>query len=411
MKFFFPDSHDLVDPSFDFDTESRSENRIRQRNDQYAHEVFEEPPYSGLLVSKAIVDGTEKGAGKYTIAQRHRLLREGVREFFRIGNRPLETMGDCGAFSYVREEYPPYSVDEVIDFYLNCGVDYGVSVDHVILAFQRDDSALMETDAGQDLVAGYQRRQEITLQLAREFLAAQKRRKLPFVPLGVAQGWSPASYAHAVKELQKMGYTYIGVGGLVPLQSDDILAALCAIEKVRKSRTSLHLFGVNRCEHLDAFRDYGVVSFDSTSPLLQAFKHDRDNYYTESFKYSAIRVPQVEGNAKFGSRIRAGEVNQDQARKLELACLKSLKRFDQQGGSVPRLLKLLRDYDEIHDGRKDRSEDYGKTLEDRPWKQCPCRVCRELGIHVVIFRGAERNRRRGFHNLYVTYHHFHQGRS
>ncbi len=119
-------------------------------------------------------------------------------------------------------------------------------------------------------------------------------------------------------------------------------------------------------------------------------------------------MPQVEGNAKFGNRIRAGEVNQDQARKLELACLKSLKRFDQQGGSVRGLLKLLRDYDEIHDGRKDRSEDYGKTLEDRPWKTCPCRVCRELGIHVVIFRGAERNRRRGFHNLYVTYHHFHQ---
>jgi hypothetical protein len=60
--------------------------------------------------------------------------------------------------------------------------------------------------------------------------------------------------------------------------------------------------------------------------LLQAFKHDRDNYYTESFKYYAIRVPQVEGNAKFGSRIRAGEVNQDQARKLELACLKGLSR-------------------------------------------------------------------------------------
>ena len=231
MKFFFPDSHDLVDPSFDFETESRSEHRIRQRNDQYAHEVFEEPPYSGLLVSKAIVDGTEKGAGKYTIAQRHRLLREGVREFFRIGDRPLETMGDCGAFSYVREEFPPYTVEEVIDFYLNCGVDYGVSVDHVILAFQGDDSAAAETDAGRELVAGYQRRQEITLQLAREFLTLHKRRKLPFTPLGVAQGWSPASYARAVKELQKMGYAYIGVGGLVPLQSDDILAALARSTK------------------------------------------------------------------------------------------------------------------------------------------------------------------------------------
>ncbi|MCL4206655.1 MAG: hypothetical protein KJ000_29580 [Pirellulaceae bacterium] len=406
MKFFFPDSHDLVDPSFDFQTETRSEHRIRHRNDQYAHELFEQPPYSGMLVSKAIVDGTEKGAGKYTVAQRHRLLRQGVREFFRIGDRPLETMGDCGAFSYVREEYPPYSVEEVIDFYLDCQIDYGVSVDHVILAFQSDEAAA--TEAGQAALAGYRQRQAITLDLAREFLALHKRRKLPFTPLGVAQGWSPASYAAAVRDLQKMGYSYIGVGGLVPLQSADILASLKAIDKVRRVKTGLHLFGVNRCEHLDEFRDFGVVSFDSTSPLLQAFKHDRDNYYTESCKYSAIRVPQVEGNAKLGNRIRAGEINQEAARKLELACLKALTRFDEQGGSVPQLLKLLRDYDLLHDGRKDRSEDYGRTLQDRPWATCPCQVCRDLGIHVVIFRGAERNRRRGFHNLYVTYHHFHK---
>lgn len=405
MKFFFPDSHDLVDPSFDFETESRSENRIRHRNDQYAHEVFEEPPYSGLLVSKAIVDGTEKGSGKYTIAQRHRLLRQGVREFFRIGDRSLETMGDCGAFSYVQEKHPPYTVEEVIDFYLNCQVDYGVSVDHVILAFQSDETAA--TQAGREALVGYRERQAVTLKLARDFLTLHKQRKLPFTPLGVAQGWSPASYATAVRELQKMGYSYIGVGGLVPLQSDDILASLQAIDQVRRPTTGLHLFGVNRCEHLDEFRDYGVVSFDSTSPLLQAFKHDRDNYYTQSFKYSAIRVPQVEGNAKLGNRIRAGEVNQEEARKLELASLKALKRFDAQGGSILGILKLLRDYDLLHDGRKDRSEDYGRTLEDRPWKTCPCRICRDLGIHVVLFRGAERNRRRGFHNLYVTYHHFH----
>src|SRR4051812_30700775 len=130
MNFFFPDSHDLVDPSFDFKTEQRSQHRVRHQDAQYAHELFDESPYSGILVSKAIVDGTEKGAGKYTTAQRLRLLSLGVREFLRFGQRPLETMGDCGAFSYVREKTPPYSVDEVITFYLDCGFDFGVSVDH-----------------------------------------------------------------------------------------------------------------------------------------------------------------------------------------------------------------------------------------------------------------------------------------
>ena len=93
MKFFFPDSQDLVDPSFDFEKESRSELRIRHQDDQYAHEVFSKPPYDGILVSKAIVDGTSEGSGRYTLAQRHRFYRVGVREFFRLGG--LEA-GDHG---------------------------------------------------------------------------------------------------------------------------------------------------------------------------------------------------------------------------------------------------------------------------------------------------------------------------
>ena len=44
-------------------------------------------------------------------------------------------MGDCGAFSYVRDDKPPYSPDEVIDFYSECGFDLGISVDHVILGY------------------------------------------------------------------------------------------------------------------------------------------------------------------------------------------------------------------------------------------------------------------------------------
>ncbi len=44
-------------------------------------------------------------------------------------------MGDCGAFTYVREDDPPYTVDEVIDFYEDCGFDAGISLDHVILGF------------------------------------------------------------------------------------------------------------------------------------------------------------------------------------------------------------------------------------------------------------------------------------
>src|SRR3954470_5398174 len=129
MHFYFPDSQDQIDPSFDFDAEERSPFRIRQRDDLYAHEVLDPVPYNGILISKAMVDGVAGGAGRYSAQQRQRLSRVGVREFFRLDSAPgnrLDAMGDCGAFTYVREAAPPYSVDEGIDFYHGWRLDSGL---------------------------------------------------------------------------------------------------------------------------------------------------------------------------------------------------------------------------------------------------------------------------------------------
>lgn len=405
MKFFFPDAQDLVDPSFDFDAEIRSELRVRHRDDQYAHEALSSPPYDGMLISKAIVEGHGEEGGRYTLAQRQRLLREGTREFFRVSGRPIEFMGDCGAFTYVKEKVPPVTVDEVLDFYEACGVDYGVSVDHIILAFQPE---LDHCIPGLDVVPeAWRERQDITLELAGDFLQRHAAKKGRFTPVGVAQGWSPLSYAHCVDRLQKMGYRYIGLGGMVALKSKDILACLKAVAQVRQPETRLHLFGVTRCEHINAFSAFGVASFDSTSPLRQAFKHDRENYYTSEKLYAAVRVPQVEGNNKLQQRIMSGAVKQEEARRLEQACLEALKAYDRNRKGLEKCLALLREYDLVHDGRKDRTKDNRAVLQDQPWKRCPCEICRQLGIHVVLFRGAERNRRRGFHNLFVTYRRVH----
>lgn len=51
-------------------------------------------------------------------------------------------------------------------------------------------------------------------------------------------------------------------------------------------------------------------------------------------------------------------------------------------------------------------EDYRKTLRSRPWGWCDCPICENLGIEVAIFRGNNRNRRRGFHNTYRFYQQF-----
>jgi len=394
MKFFFPDSQDYVDPSFDFESEERSSLRIRQRDDHYAHEEFASPPFDGLLVSRAVVD-----SGRYTLAQKHRLLRVGLTEFFRLGGKKLETMGDCGAFSYVREEYPPYSIDEIITFYEGLGFDYGLSVDHVILAYDPTEKSVS---------VDWKRRRDITLQLANEFIREHKHRGSRFVPIGVAQGWSPASYADSVERLQKMGYDYVALGGMVPLKTVDILACLEAVGTYRLPETRVHLLGVTRCEQVRQFGTYGVTSFDSTSPLRQAFKDLKDNYYAPDRTYSAIRVPQVEANPELSRRILAGKVDQNEARRLEKECLRTLAAYDSAATSIESVLKLLREYEQLHDGSGNRTEIYREVLADKPWKKCPCDICRRIGIQVILFRGAERNRRRGFHNIFVFYQRLHQ---
>ena len=399
MKFFFPDAHDLVDPSFDFRTERRIFAGSRQQSQLYAHEVLDEPPYDGMLLSKAMIDpNTASKSVRYSFAQVQRLKRLGVREFLRLDRpglkRRIETMGDCGAFSYVNEPKPPFGTDAVIEFYLDCKFDYGISLDHVILGYREDG-------AGVEIPDTWRERFAITQELAAEFLRRHRADKLPFAPLGAAQGWSPASYRDAVVGLQKMGYSYIALGGMVPLRTQEILASLEAIKEVRKKGTRLHLLGISRLENLVAFERSGVYSFDSTSPLKRAFMDDRDNYHTPSRTYTAVRIPQVEGNAQLKKLILAGEVDFTQARKLEVACFEGVLEYDQGNLELETLLERLREYEAVWHGKKDDSARYRETLADKPWKKCSCAVCRKLGVHVVIFRGAERNRRRGFHNLHA----------
>jgi hypothetical protein len=152
---------------------------------------------------------------------------------------------------------------------------------------------------------------------------------------------------------------------------------------------------------MPAFKGMGVASFDSTSPFRQAFKDDRDNYYVLDRAYAAIRVPQVDGNTTLKSRIRAGQVDQRKARLAEQRCLRRLAAFDAGEATVSEVLDALASYGEIVKPDRDYTEQHRELLETAPWKGCDCGICEEIGIHICIFRGTERNKRRGFHNLSV----------
>lgn len=395
MKFYFPDSQDLVSPTYDFINDEYSPFRVRQRDDVYAHQAVTPIPYDGILVSKAVVDGSMKGAGKYSAPQRERFYRLGVRNFFRLPET-CSTIGDCGAFNYIDEEHPPYEVDEVLDFYGRCEFDAGISIDHIIFGYIPEESDAEPEPA-------WEERQQISLELAENFITATQAQGSRFEPVGAAQGWGPESYAHSVAELQKMGYRRIALGGMVPLKSHEILACLRAIDGIRSPGIGLHLLGINRVDSMEQFARHGVTSFDSTSAFRQAFMDDRNNYHTATDSYTAIRVPQVDGNPALKRLILSGNVSQAEAIIAERSCLRALREFDSGETALEDVMQTLAVYEALVLDPKKKSylEHYERTLSDSPWRNCPCALCKKHGIEIAIFRGTERNKRRGFHNLTI----------
>lgn len=399
MKFFFPDSQDQVDPLFDMISEEHAVHRIRQRDDRYAHEILAARPFDGLLVAKPSVDGRGGGTGAhYGNAARQRLYREGVRDFFRLNdkNSDVITMGDCGAFTYAKEENPPYRIDEVIDFYEICGFDRGVAPDHIIFGFERsgkqfDESTMME----------FKRRSEITSDNAAEFIQRHSDRNCRFEPMAAAHGWSPDSYAKAVAGLIDLGYRRIAMGGMVPLRTDDIIKTLRVVKDELRNGIELHLLGVTRVNDMPLFMEYGVTTFDSTSPFFQSFKDATDNYYALDTTYVAVRIPQVDGNATLKKMIVAGMIDQNVAIRRERKALDSVRAYAKGKCSLEDALEAVMSYESLVMNRADRSVQYRRTLTDRPWDKCNCGICEKVGVEVIIFRGSERNKRRGFHNLSV----------
>jgi hypothetical protein len=150
------------------------------------------------------------------------------------------------------------------------------------------------------------------------------------------------------------------------------------------------------------FAALGVTSFDSTTPLRQAFMDDRANYHTAVAEFTAIRVPQVDGNPSLRRAILAGQVRQKDAVALERQTLKALRDFDAGELGMPAALEAVLEYENlVLSGKKSYAAAYEESLTCAPWKACRCLLCQELGIEIMIFRGTERNKRRGFHNLQV----------
>lgn len=403
MQFFFADSLDTVDPHFNFITDTSLPGRNRQMEDVFAHEIYDSPPYDGILISHSVVDGSFS-SGRYTQGQRQRLLREGAHRFLRLPN-DVSIMGDCGAFSYVNMKHPPYSVKEIYEFYETCKFTHAVSPDHIIL---ERNSSWDSSRLRPDYVTS---RADYTFQSAVKFIEKHKSRKSTFTPIGSVQSWSPKSAAKYAQKLVDVGYQYIGLGGLAKRPTRDIYNTVTEVRSVIPKDISLHVFGMNRIDRLDEFQGLGITSFDSTSPLIKAFKDDRHNYFSENDDhYIAIRIPPLH-ETKVKNKIQSGEIDHDKASSLEKQCLDRLHKYNKHKCNTDKALDSIYEYEVYLGSKDDKREQYRKTLVDRPWEKCGCKICKDLGIDALIYRGINRNKRRGYHNLYVFYEKLKQVRS
>ena len=236
------------------------------------------------------------------------MLRDGARKFLRYDGPAFKDsmlMGDCGAFAYVDHDKPAYSPEEVVEFYTEAGFTHGVSPDHII--FDCDLSNPKYDEVAPATLARY----KVTQANAQAFIDLVRETDAPFEPMGAVQGWSPESMAQAAVGLENMGYKYLAIGGLVPLKVEVIHVVLQALRKAIKPETKIHLLGFAKADKIHEFTGYGITSFDSTSPLIRAFKDAKANYYMDSpggglDYYTAIRIPQAMENTRLVQGIKRG---------------------------------------------------------------------------------------------------------
>tara|TARA_Y100000588_G_scaffold366806_1_gene432899 strand:+ start:289 stop:1614 length:1326 start_codon:yes stop_codon:yes gene_type:complete len=425
VKFIYADTLDYVDPRYDFVADRSPTDRELYWDDVFPHELLGYAPYDGLLVSRSAV-GNNYGTAKYTQAQTMRFRRVGAREFlrYRESDYPGSVIfGDSGAFAYHKREDPPYTAEDMVDFYGDGQFTHGCSVDHIIFDFLEFDAAKEANYVSSEGASENKRRHDITLANANDFLTRSKRLGRQFTPLGVIQGWSPLSMAKAAKSLKTMGFNYLGIGGLVPLSIKQIKVALGAIFDEIGTSVKIHLLGFAKADGISEFGKHNIASFDTTSPLIRAFKDTRKNYYLPGGNgaltfYSAIRVPQSMENHQLKRLVKEGRYTTEDLQDREQNTLRKLRAYDSGQADLMETLQAVMDYttpllfgrdegfSQIEKKKLSEIEDRThRTLSDAPWKKCSCSVCKEISIEVVIFRASNRNKRRGIHNLGVYQRH------
>ena len=395
LTYFLPDWDDLLDLNFDFERDQFSGALRADRGDEHCHRLMQPTEMcDGILVSLAQRQTAKGPLRKLEGTEAKALTPVDLRQFFGL-HEGQYLFGDCGAFSYVSEAEPTISTEQAVALYELYNFNLGASVDHIPI------KTLPESER--------QRRVEITVQNADAFIKRCKERGRVFTPVGTMQGTSPEQYARNVARYCEMGYHHLAIGGLVPL-TDAVIAEIVeavatAADKQRK-RPWLHLFGIYRPKLQAKFQELGIDSFDSASYYRKSWLRSDQNYLGADGKwYAAIRV-RMTGDPRTRKHLAQAGADIAEAEQQEQRALRLLADYEKGLAGIDETLEGVLEYDQrLHRASDTQSmrERYRRTLEAKPWLGCDCTFCQKLGIHILIFRGGNRNKRRGAHNTAKLY--------
>lgn len=415
IEYVMPDWDDYLDIEFDFQNDSFSNQVDGVPRRAYLHEIMgNDTPYDGILVSLNQIDKKKGALKKYGITGADKTIRE----IMRIPDR-IKVIGDCGAFSYKDSLEPSIDPKTAAKLYNDYGFDLGASVDHMII----DEILEKKADGGEERRPLTEKekadRVNLTIKNAREFIQEVVERRYRFTPLGSIQARTANEYAQVFDQYIEMGYRQIALGSLIPKDDKTIREIIIevgthykALPDDIRNEVGIHLFGILRPALFSIYAENGVASFDSASYFRKAWlKSDRNYLGTNGEWYAAIRVPQS-SLPKNRKALTNMHYNICDIEALEQQVLQSLNEFNKDSDIDTVLDKVIK-YDgyfkRISGGGEKLRKAYKRVLLDRPWEKCNCAICRDIGIHALIFRGYNRNKRRGFHNTYVFYHQFKGG--
>lgn len=407
--YFLPDWDDMLDSEFDFIQDKFSHPDKSQRKE--IHVIEEMKPRKvcdGVLVSLAQIHGTKGLLKKFEANDIASLAPQSIKKKYGLTSGQL-AFGDCGAFSYVNEPVPTVSVEQTAALYQLYGFDFGASVDHIPVPE-------IKVDGEKKLLTEYEKKKRIniTRNNAAEFLEHHRSRKYSFIPVGVIQGTTPKNYINQLYEYIEMGYRYVAFGGLVPRGDRDIANILYELKKARKQIPSsinnnlwIHLFGIYRPKIQSVIREAGISSFDSATYFRKAWLRSDQNYLgIDDNWYAAIRVPPT-SDPRTLKRLENSGFSIEKIKKLENRALNALHEYDKRNISINQTISAVMEYDSLLTRNSEFDfeliDRYTKTLESRIWEKCLCSVCTSIGIDTLIFRGSNRNKRRGAHNTYMLF--------